>query len=101
MTLKTAPWKSPVPAGIGRTVKVLRPGHSDKFIADHILERAIVGFGVRVYRWPCGTFAIAPRDGEADGKLDAKCQEHLFGTYAKGTTYWDVQRDLKCVQEAA
>jgi len=101
MTVKSLPWKSPVPAGVGRTVKVLRPGYSLEEIAAAILDRASVGFGVRVYRWPCGTVAIAPRDGEADGKLDARCQERLFGTYAQGTTFRDVKRDLCCEGVAA
>lgn len=99
--MKRTLWKSPVPPGVGRTVKVLRPSRSEEHVIDAILDRASVGFGVRVYRWPCGTVAIAPRDGEADVVLDAKCQEHLFGTYAKGSTYRDVKRDFACVEVAA
>jgi len=96
-----AAWKSPVPAGIGRGARVFRPGRLEVEVADFVVERASLGTGVRVYRWPCGTVAIVTRDGREDLLLDASCALHLLGTYASGSTVADVRADLACAAEAA
>lgn len=99
--MKRVYWKSPVPSGIGHGARIYRPGNNQVKIADVIAERACVGFGVRVYRWPCGTVAIVTRDGPEDALLAAKCSEHLLGTYAKGAKVSYVLNDLLHAAEAA
>lgn len=94
------PWISPVPRGVGRNVRVYRPGIDLRVIASFITERAWRARGVRVFRWPCGTVAIAPVAAEGDVQLSRDCEPFLFATYARhgllgyGPMLVDVLHDL-------
>lgn len=60
-----------------------RPGFPARAVAERICNWAWKGKGVRVYRWPCGTLAVAKVGTPADDKLLSQCIAMLVATYAR------------------
>jgi hypothetical protein len=71
-----------VPEGVGPQTRVFRPGADVRLVAGVICERAWK-VGVRVFRWPCGTVAVAIINGRGDVALLRDALPQLIGTYAR------------------
>lgn len=75
---------SPFPVGLSRArVMVFAPGTDVRRVAGMVCERAWRGQGVRVWRWPCGSVAVADVGSRADGQLLTQCIDALLATYAQ------------------
>jgi hypothetical protein len=102
---------SPLPDGVTHAVKVFRPRHDVRRVAELICERAWKGLGVRVFRWPCGTLAVVTVGSLGDGVLLRECTDQLLVTYARhgllgggvpgdGPRWVDVLHDLNWARAA-
>lgn len=76
-------WVSPLPDGVTKAVRVFRPTSDTRQAAAVICDRAWKGLGVRVFRWPCGTLAVATLGTWVDKRLLQECEEQLLVTYAR------------------
>lgn len=88
-------WVSPLPRDVAGKVRTFAPGTDMRQAASAIVERAWVGRGVRVWRWPCGTVAVSTRHSVMDLLMLRHCTEQLLGTWGKGAMEADVLADLQ------
>ncbi|WP_458068659.1 hypothetical protein [Rhodanobacter sp. BL-MT-08] len=93
--MKAARWVCPVPQKIGHVVRVWRPGKPLLPIADVVAERAWKGEGVRVFRFPDGTWALVSIGQRADDVLMRHCGDALFATYVRGALWSQIVADMK------
>lgn len=74
---------SPLPEGVTKAVRVFRPNGDVRAAAAVICDRAWKGLGVRVFRWRCGTLAVATLGTPVDKRLLCECEPQLLVTYAR------------------
>jgi len=92
-------WPAPVGNLRMKAAWVCRPDQDVRRTAALICERAWVGRGVRVFRWPCGTVVIVPVASKADRELLHAHAAHHLATYCidalqRGPRTVDVIHDL-------
>lgn len=80
----TPTWVSPLPHHVRGKVRTFAPGTDVRQVVGVIVERAWLGRGVRVWRWPCGTVAVSTRDSTMDFLMLRHCADQLLGTWCKG-----------------
>lgn len=93
-------WASPVPRGLGPSVRVFRPGHDVQQVAWALCLQAWRGNGIRLFRWPCGTLALVAVGAHMESRMLARCAPQLFATYVQPQML-DVVRDLKWAKARA
>lgn len=77
-------WVSPLPSRMARMgVKLFRPTHDLRKLAEAICDRAWKGRGVRVFGWPGGTVAVVTVASDGDALMLVECVERLLATYAR------------------
>jgi hypothetical protein len=101
MPLIVDSWVSPVPARCGRKVRIFRPSVCLRSVAATVAEQAWRGLGVRVFHWPCGTWAICPIGTIGEQRLMHECIKRHVGTYGKGAQLAHVHADLEWTRSRA
>lgn len=72
---------SPVPLSARNLVRIYAPDLHVRYVAGQIAELSWIGDGVHVYRWACGTVAIAKIDSLGDSILQRRCLHRFVGAW--------------------